>query len=222
MLDFERDGVCLFPKIASQFVVEKLREEFSLLDFKAGARSFAVSPLIRELMAQSGCFGIAAARLDRPFARPVRILAFDKTPASNWSLGWHQDRVIAVKDRADIEGFGVWTIKGAIPHVEASVEVLDEMFSLRLQLDDCNAENGALKVLPGSARRGKLTDTKVRTLAAAQQQVTCEAESGDILAMRALTVHASEPSRKPSHRRVLHIDYCSTKLPEPLSWALEI
>jgi hypothetical protein len=29
--------------------------------------------------------------------RPVRATLFDKSPERNWSLGWHQDRTIAVR-----------------------------------------------------------------------------------------------------------------------------
>ena len=154
-------------------------------------------------------------------ARPVRVLAFDKTPASNWNLGWHQDRVIAVKERGDIPGFGTWTLKNSVPHVEAPVEILRNMFSLRLHLDDCNTDNGALKMLVGSAGMGKLTDAQVRGLASTDTAVVCEAALGQILAMKVLTVHASEPAKNPSHRRVLHVDYCACELPNSLEWALQ-
>ena len=40
----------------------------------------------------------------------VLVLLFDKTPASNWALSWHQDRTIAAKQRADVEGFCPWTV----------------------------------------------------------------------------------------------------------------
>jgi hypothetical protein len=94
------------------------------------------------------------------------------------------------------------------------------MFSLRLHLDDCNAKNGALKILAGSAGMGKLTDAQVRGLALTKTAVVCEAALGEILATKALTVHASEPAKNPSHRRVLHIDYCACELPDGLEWAL--
>lgn len=52
-----------------------------------------------------------------PLARPVRAVFFDKTPERNWSLGWHQDRTIAVKHRIDTPGFADWTHKSGIHHV---------------------------------------------------------------------------------------------------------
>jgi hypothetical protein len=150
----------------------------------------------------------------------VRILAFDKTPGNNWNLGWHQDRVIAVKQRRDVEGFKNWTIKNNVTHVEAPVELLRHMVFLRLHLDDTPAGNGALKIIPGSAAKGKLTDAQSRALEQIQTSQICEALQGEILAVSALTLHASEPALIPNHRRVLHVDYCAAALPVGLAWAL--
>jgi phytanoyl-CoA dioxygenase PhyH len=220
VLDFSRDGAAIIQRSINDIHIEELRQEFASLDFKAGARPFVLSQLVSQLLMPNGCFGGATKKLGLELARPVRVLAFDKTPASNWNLGWHQDRVVAVKERRDVSGFGNWTLKNGVPHVEAPVEVLRNMFSLRLHLDDCNAENGALKILAGSAGMGKLADAQVRGLASTATKVVCEAALGEILAMRALAVHASEPAKKPSHRRVLHIDYCVCELPDGLEWAL--
>ena len=221
VLDFSRDGAAIVQKSISDNHIEELRQEFASLDFKAGARPFDLSQLVFQLLAPDGCFGLATKELGMESVRPVRVLAFDKTPASNWNLGWHQDRVIAVKERRDIPAFGTWTLKSGVPHVEAPVEVLQNMFSLRLHLDDCNADNGALKILARSAGRGKLTDAHVRDLALTETAVVCEAALGQILAMKALTAHASEPAKNPSHRRVLHVDYCTCELPYGLEWALQ-
>lgn len=36
-----------------------------------------------------------------PGACPVRVVAFNKTETNNWTLPWHQDRVIALCKRAE-------------------------------------------------------------------------------------------------------------------------
>ena len=221
VLNFSRDGADIIQRSISDIHIEELRQEFAALDFKAGARPFALSQFVSQLLMPKGCFGGATKKLGLELARPVRVLAFDKTPASNWNLGWHQDRVIAVKERRDVSEFGTWTLKNGVPHVEAPVEVLQNMFSLRLHLDDCKADNGALKILAGSAGLGKLADAQVRGLALTETAVVCEAALGEILAMKALTVHASEPAKNPSHRRVLHVDYGACELPGKLEWALD-
>jgi hypothetical protein len=217
---FESDGVALFQKAITFEDILTLREEFSRLEFKAGARPFELSPLVISLLSNNGCFGRVTLALGRANARPVRVLAFDKTPESNWNLGWHQDRVVALKEKHEVSGFQNWTLKNNRHHAEAPVELLQQMFSLRLHLDDCSASNGALKVLAASADFGKLSDSEVRHRSTEMTPIVCEAKLGEILAMKALAIHASEPSINPTHRRVLHVDYCNCELPSPLRWAL--
>ncbi len=220
LLDFEQDGVAVLSSSVADEDILKLREEFSRLEFKAGARPFALTSCVRQLISPAGCFGQALAELGLDNHFPVRVLAFDKTPQSNWNLGWHQDRVIAVKDRREADGFSNWTVKNGTPHVEAPVEILMHLLSLRLHLDDCGRSNGALKAVCGSYRHGKLRDADVRAQADKAPFVFCEAKTGEIVAMKALTIHASSPSEQPSHRRVLHVDYCDARLPDGLEWAL--
>lgn len=221
MLDFSRDGAALIARQISDDDILALREMFGAMDFRVGARPFAASPLLDRLLGQDGCFAQALTAIGLKSARPVRVLAFDKTAQNNWNLGWHQDRVIAVKQRRDVEGFGTWTVKNGVPHVEAPDMLLRQMAFLRLHLDDTPAENGALKIIPGSAEHGKLTDAATGALVKVGPVVVCDAHVGDILAVKALTLHASEPSRVPNHRRVLHVDYCALDLPSGLEWALQ-
>lgn len=222
LLDFDVDGASVQPSTACPADIDILQQEFDRLQFRAGARPFELTAVVRKMLAADGCLGRIAFALSHSGVRPVRVLAFDKTPQSNWSLGWHQDRVIAVKARVAVTGYQNWTLKGGVPHVEAPAEILARMFSLRLHLDDCDRSNGALKVLPRSAERGKLADAEVRQLANEVAEEFCEAKRGEVVAMKALTVHASEPSIAPKHRRVLHVDYAAVPLPHPLQWALEL
>ena len=41
---------------------------------------------------------------------------------------------------------------------------------------------------------------------------------GDILAVRPLLLHMSRKSARPSHRRVIQIEYAASPLPLPLAW----
>jgi hypothetical protein len=216
---FKTDGVELFKVCASSQLIEELKLSFDKLDFRSGSRTFDVSQFADQLFGQRGCFTPVLAGLELPKARPVRVLAFDKTPLSNWNLGWHQDRVVALKERQDVPGFVNWTIKSGVHHAQAPMELLEKMFSLRLHLDDCPKENGALRVVPGSARFGKIDEAGINSLVAQSAEFVCEAMVGDVLAMKALTLHASSPSTRPSHRRVLHVDFCYAALPSRLEWA---
>jgi ectoine hydroxylase-related dioxygenase (phytanoyl-CoA dioxygenase family) len=147
----------------------------------------------------------------------VRAICFDKTPESNWRVPWHQDLAIPVTERIETPGFSGWSVKDGVSHVLPPHGILEGMVTIRLHLDECAAENGALKVMPGSHRFGKLSADSMDELAK-QNPVICEMGRGDALLMRPLLLHASSPSLEPSHRRVIHIEYASSELPGGLKW----
>jgi len=81
----------------------------------------------------------------------VRGLYFDKPPASTWSLPWHRDLTIAVRDHSlPSQQFRNPTTKGGVQHVEAPDELLQQMLTLRIHLDNVHDENGPLQVIPGT------------------------------------------------------------------------
>jgi ectoine hydroxylase-related dioxygenase (phytanoyl-CoA dioxygenase family) len=149
-------------------------------------------------------------------ARPVRAILFNKQPGANWGVGWHQDLTIAVKQRMEIAGFTAWTVKDGVPHVQPPVEILERMLTLRLHLDATDDDNGALIVLPGTHRRGRLPETCAAPDNAIP--VVCAAAPGDVLAFRPLLLHMSRKSARPAHRRVIQIEYAAAPLPPPLIW----
>src|SRR5690606_16226043 len=111
------------------------------------------APSTRAVLDDPGVTSLLAALLG-PGWRVVRSILFDKTPDANWKVAWHQDLSIAVRERADVAGYGPWSRKDGVVHVEPPTSVLKRMVTLRLHLDDCNAENGPLRVLPGSHAHG--------------------------------------------------------------------
>lgn len=149
---------------------------------------------------------------------PVRAIYFDKTPEANWLVTWHQDMTLALQARADIDGFGPWSIKDGIPHVQAPVEILEKMLTVRLHLDDADATNGALRVLPGSHCLGRLSPERIQELRSQKADYLCTASAGDALLMRPLLLHASGRSTSNKHRRILHIEYAGFALPTKLQW----
>src|SRR5687767_8321808 len=88
----------------------------------------------------------------------VKATLFDKTPQANWRVQWHQDRVIAVRERLAVPGFGPWTSKAGALHVEAPATVLSQMLAVRIHLDECGPDNGPLRVIAGSHQHGILSD----------------------------------------------------------------
>lgn len=147
----------------------------------------------------------------------VRAILFDKTPAKNWLVSWHQDRTVAVSDKFDKPGLGPWIIKDGVHHVQPPVAVLEQMVTLRIHLDDASLENGCLKVIAGSHRKGVLLQAEIDTLATDGEPVFIEAAQGTSLIMRPHLLHASSKATSPSRRRILHLEYSSYVLPSGVS-----
>ncbi|HEY2156776.1 MAG TPA: phytanoyl-CoA dioxygenase family protein, partial [Isosphaeraceae bacterium] len=113
-----------------------LRREGTLYGMRDALRGV---PEFRELARSEALLGLVRPVLGlRAFV--VRALLFDKTPEANWGVPWHQDLTIAVRHRVDASGFGPWTVKAGIPHVRPPVAVLERMVTLRVHLDDCEAD----------------------------------------------------------------------------------
>ena len=136
-------------------------------------------PAIRRLARASQLLEIVRAILG-PGAFAVRGLYFEKTLTTHWNLPWHQDLTIAVQARRDVPGFGPWTVKAGIAHANAPGELLGRMVTIRLHLDDCDLENGPMRVLPGSHAAGKLDAAAIARWAAqaGERAVDCIVRAG--------------------------------------------
>ncbi len=159
------------------------------------------------LMAILSDFSLAGARL-------LRAIVFNKSSRSNWLVPWHQDRTIAVDKRFSAPGWGPWSVKDGVLHVEAPVEFLAEMLTIRIHLDDAATDNGCLKVLPRSHHRGKLTRDQINTLLSQTQPHSCVAPAGSALLMRPLLLHASNRMQTDRSRRVLHLEFSRSTVPD--------
>jgi hypothetical protein len=147
----------------------------------------------------------------------TRAILFDKRPDANWGLPLHQDLSIAVRERAEAPGFGPWSLKDGVPHVEPPACVLAGMITARLHLDSADERNGCLRFVPGSHLCGRApADAPAQSLGEAVPLVV---EAGDVVLMKPLVLHGSERAVSDSRRRVLHLEFAFVPLPEPLAWA---
>ena len=153
-----------------------------------------------------------------PSSRPVYGVFFDKTSTANWPIPWHQDITIRVRERRDVPGFEHRPVKDGTVHLIPPVELSSEMLALRIHLDDASSTHGALRVIPGSHRLGRLSNEELQRRTIAANSVTCEVRAGDIMLMRPLLVHASSACGHPGHRRVIHVEYAAFDLPGGLEW----
>lgn len=229
--DAKRLDVRLFEIIQNAFdgeIVENLLRELSRLSFGKDAKkrkevAFGVrnllntAPFLREFSDSA-----AVRRLVEPVvgeeARVVRAIFFDKTPEANWKVTFHQDLTIAVCEEKSVSGFSAWTRKAGIVHVQPPADVLENIVSLRVHLDETDESNGALRVVVGSHRFGKLTSAEIQRQKAEGQTATCRVGKGGAMLMRPLLLHASSTAKNALHRRVLHFEFSSIELPEGLKW----
>lgn len=153
-----------------------------------------------------------------PTALVVRSLFLDKTPNANWKVAWHQDLTIAVRERIDAPGFGPWSVKDGVPHVQPPVSILERMLTVRIHLDDCGEDNGPLQVLPGSHAAGRLDEKNIELWRTERSTLSCLADAGGAVLIRPLLLHASTSSSRPAHRRVIHLEFAAEALPCGLQW----
>lgn len=201
---FGGDTLRSISDLASTHRSGGVRNLLDIAAFRDFARSEIVRSLIEPILGKS--------------ARAVRGIFFDKTPEANWKVPWHQDLTIAVRNRVEVEGFGPWSAKAGVVHVQPPVAILDRMLALRVHLDDCGAADGPLRVIPGSHRLGRLSPKDLARTAENSSAIVCTVAKGDVILMRPLIIHASSAASAPSHRRVVHIEFSAAQLPPELSW----
>jgi len=210
----ERDGFAVVPACLDESTVERLCGQFqdtqesqrSLLSIP-GVRQVATSKPVREVMEAAlgpGCFA-------------VKGTFFNKTQSANWKVVWHQDLTISVRERRDVDGFGPWTMKDGVLHVQPPAKVMSGMLAIRLHLDESGPDNGPVRVIAGSHKEGRLSAEQVARQKK-ETAVTCCVPKGGALLMRPLLLHASSACAIPKPRRVIHLEFAATELPQGLEW----
>lgn len=208
------DGAQLFPAAFGPAGVAELADALSLPEDRPGAR-LGVTPGLASMLAPAD--SIAAIVLG-PAARPASAKLFDKSPARNWALGWHQDRTVPVRERREVPGFVQWTIKAGIAHCVPPFEILARTLTLRVHLDPVGPDNAPLLIAPGSHRLGPVAEPLVAAAVDRLGSQACLADAGDVWAYRTPILHASDRARLPARRRVLQLLYSADRLPGGLEW----
>lgn len=221
---FDQDGFAITREVLSSTEIGKLiaaiEEDIDSPGMRGGVRDVMNRvPVLYSVARNSVVRSIVDEVLGKD-AFVVRSTLFDKTAGANWKVPWHQDVTIGVRERIDTEGYGPWSVKQGIPHVQPPTEVLNGMMTVRVHLDPCPANNGALRVIPGSHRLGRINQNDAPEFANEKDAICCEAAAGEALIMRPLVLHASSAAEVAGHRRVLHFDFANLELANGLRWQL--
>ena len=147
----------------------------------------------------------------------TKSIYFDKPEKSNWFVAYHQDLTISVDRKVEIENYENWTTKQNQFAVQPPKEILEQNFTIRIHIDKTTKENGALKVLNKSHRKGIVRTENVEL--ENEIETICEVDKGGIMIMKPLIFHASNKTTNNERRRVIHIEFSNQKLPNELEWS---
>jgi len=147
----------------------------------------------------------------------VKSIYFDKPATSNWFVSYHQDLTISVDKKIELSGFGPWTVKQNQFAVQPPLKILEDNFTIRIHLDDTIEQNGALKVIPHSHQKGIYRPETIDWTK--ENEITCSVKRGGIMIMKPLLLHSSGRTINNNKRRVIHIEFSRSILPNQLQWS---
>ncbi|MCV9928407.1 phytanoyl-CoA dioxygenase family protein [Flavobacterium sp. LS1R49] len=147
----------------------------------------------------------------------TKSIYFDKPEKSNWFVAYHQDLTISVDKKLEIENFENWTTKQNQFAVQPPKEILENNFTIRIHIDKTTKDNGALKVINNSHSKGiqRIENIEIKK----EKETICEVEKGGVMIMKPLLFHASNKTTNNERRRVIHIEFSNTELPDGLEWS---
>jgi ectoine hydroxylase-related dioxygenase (phytanoyl-CoA dioxygenase family) len=209
----------VFTSAEVNLIAEKITQASSSKPtFRKTSDLFAIRQFLKEIPEiQPLVFKKLAALVDEYFGPDyfaVKSIYFDKPENSNWFVAWHQDLTISVDKKLDLPGFSSWTTKQDQFAVQPPLNILENIFTIRIHLDDTNENNGSLHVIPGTHLKG-IHRHSPQDLA---NEETCRVNRGGIMIMRPLLQHSSSRTSNWNKRRVIHIEFSNAILPDGLAW----
>lgn len=220
-------GFSVISNVFSTEEIEKISEVIQNIDtsketFRKSEDLFAIRqflkeiPQVRDLIFNENLKTIIKEIFGENYF-DVKSIYFDKPEKSNWYVAYHQDLTISVDKKVELENFGPWTKKQNQFAVQPPLDILENIFTIRIHLDDTDENNGALKVVPKSHAKGiyrpETIDWDVET------ENICNVEKGGIMIMKPLHLHGSNRTTNGKKRRVIHIEFSNQELPEELNWS---
>jgi ectoine hydroxylase-related dioxygenase (phytanoyl-CoA dioxygenase family) len=102
--------------------------------------------------------------------------------------------------------------------VQPPEDLLSRLLAVRVHLDDCTADNGPLRVVPGTHLLDRITEEDALRLRDEIGDEVCVVPAGGALLMRPLLLHASGKAVSERPRRVLHFVYGPPRPHASLAW----
>ncbi|WP_449435898.1 phytanoyl-CoA dioxygenase family protein [Pedobacter steynii] len=160
----ESNGFTTIPDVFSNEETEQMLKMISKADtskgtFRKSADLFAIRQFLKEVpeinqLILNDKFKLLVHDLFGLGYFIVKSIYFDKPEQSNWFVSYHQDLTISVNKRTELDGYSKWTVKQDQFSVQPPLDILRQVYTVRIHLDDTDENNGALKVIPGSHLKG--------------------------------------------------------------------
>ncbi|MCX2575379.1 phytanoyl-CoA dioxygenase family protein [Pedobacter sandarakinus] len=150
----------------------------------------------------------------------VKSIYFDKPETSNWYVPYHQDLTISVDKKVALDQFGPWTTKQNQFAVQPPIEIMENIYTIRIHLDETDENNGALRVIPKSHLKKIYRPETIDWTR--EKETICKVKKGGIMIMKPLILHTSGRTTNNKKRRVIHIEFTNKELPTPINWAERI
>lgn len=218
LTNFEKDG-CL--TIASVYKTEEIERIVELMSSLQVEQTFGVRQFLKKYEVLIPIvFNENLKSIIRSISKKavvIRSLYFDKPPNANWMVNWHQDLTVELKDKKETAGFKNWRVLPKRTTAQPPLNVLEQMFTIRIHLDDCLKTNGALNVVKGTHKEGIIPIKEGLDNWVGNREV-CEIQKGGVLIMRPLVLHASKRTENNQNRRIVHIEFSDYELPNNLKW----
>lgn len=220
-------GYAIISNVFSEKEIEQLSETISKIDssnetFRKSKDLFAIRQFLKEIPeVNSFIFNenlkSIIKNLFGSHCFVVKSIYFDKPETSNWYVAYHQDLTISVNEKKEIPNFGPWTTKQNQFAVQPPTDILENIFTIRIHLDDTDENNGALKVVPNSHSKGIYRPENIDWTI--ETEDICVVPKGGIMIMKPLLLHGSNRTLNGNRRRVIHIEFSDKELPEDLKWS---
>ncbi|WP_299215805.1 phytanoyl-CoA dioxygenase family protein [uncultured Aquimarina sp.] len=229
-LELQKQGFTTIPNIYSSKEIDELIKMLKSLDtensnFRKTKELFAIRQFLKEVpKIQNLVLNHNLKKLVREYFGEdfflVKSIYFDKPPTSNWFVSYHQDLSISVNKKEIIPEYTNWTVKKHQFGVQPPLEVLKNMYTIRIHLDETNEHNGALKVIPESHTKGIYRPETINWNV--EKEVVCNVPKGAAMLMKPLLLHSSSRTTNHQRRRVIHLEFSNKELAKDLNWAERI
>lgn len=224
---FSENGFAVINEIYSEEEINSILNEIENADsqndtFRKSSDLFAIRQILKEIPEINPIiFNDNLRDLIRKFIGNdffiVKSIYFDKPKTSNWYVAYHQDLTISVDKKVELENFNFWTKKQNQFAVQPPIEILENIVTIRIHLDETNEENGALNVIPKSHFKKIYRPETIDW--STEKEICCNVTKGGAMLMKPLLLHSSSRTTNNQKRRIIHIEFSNFELPSEINWS---